>query len=80
MSAITVHPVGENVHVPEWRGLYLTALFETDRTRLPGRIYRAQRALLRRERELFVEGSQAERVAVTGALHGLHALRRCLGI
>ncbi len=80
MSAITIHPVGENVQVPEWRSLYLTALFETDRSRLPGRIYRAQRALLRRERELFVEGSQAERVAVTGALHGLNALRRCLGI
>ncbi len=80
MSAITVHPVGDKMDLPEWRSLYLTALFETDRTRLPGRIYRAERALTRRERELFVSGSAAEKTAVSGALHALHALRRCLGI
>ena len=79
MSAIPIHPSGQEMS--EWRSLYLTALFETDKTRLPGRIYRAQRALVRRERELFTAvNDPAEKTAVNNALHALHALRRCLGL
>jgi hypothetical protein len=79
MSAIPIHHAGQEIS--EWRSLYLTALFETDKTRLPGRIYRAQRALVRRERELFaVVSDTAEKTAVNNALHALHALRRCLGL
>jgi len=79
MSTMSIHPSGQEMS--EWRSLYLTALFETDKTRLPGRIYRAQRALVRRERELFTTVSDAaEKSAVNNALHALHALRRCLGL
>ena len=65
----------------EWRTLYLTALFETDKGRLPGRILRAERALVRREHELFATaGSKEEKTIVNNALHALHALRGCLGL
>jgi hypothetical protein len=47
MSAIPVLSLaGKKLAVPEWRSLYLTALFETDKSRLPGRILRAERALM----------------------------------
>ncbi|HEY6184657.1 MAG TPA: hypothetical protein VIW67_20595 [Terriglobales bacterium] len=66
--------------VPEWRSLYLTALFETDKSRLPGRILRAERALMIREHQLFtIPTADDERAVVVNALNALHALRRCLG-
>jgi len=78
MSAIPLNPTKE---ISEWRSLYLTALFETDKARLPGRIYRAQRALVRRERELFTNASDTgEKTAVNNAIQALYALRRCLGL
>lgn len=65
----------------DWRDLYLQALFETDRSRLGNRITEAQRALVRREHELFVEtNGNAERAAVASALNALDALRSCLGL
>jgi hypothetical protein len=81
MSAAPVlSPVNENLVVPEWRSLYLNALFETDKTRLPGRILRAERALMIREHQLFsVSTDTEERTIVISALNALHALRRCLG-
>jgi hypothetical protein len=63
----------------DWRDLYLQALFETDRSRVSVRITEAERALLRRERELFTDSNgKAEREAVTNALHALSALKMCL--
>jgi hypothetical protein len=63
----------------DWRDLYLQALFETDRSRLSVRIIEAERALLRRERELFTDSNgKAEREAITNALHALSALKMCL--
>jgi hypothetical protein len=81
MSAISVpSPAAEKITVPEWRSLYLTALFETDKSRLPGRILRAERALMIREHQLFTTPSTTnERAIVTNALNALNALRRCLG-
>ena len=63
-----------------WRGLYLQALFETDRKKAPSLIAEAERALVYRERELF-ENPQGtpEREAVNNALHALHALKNCIG-
>jgi len=82
MSAIPVpsHP-GEKPQISEWRSLYLNALFETDKTRMPARILSAERALMRRERELFSIASDAtERAIVNNALNALAALRRCIGL
>lgn len=81
MSAAPVlSPVNEKPMVPEWRSLYLTALFETDKSRLPGRILRAERALMIREHQLFTAPtSNDERAVVINALNSLHALRQCLG-
>jgi hypothetical protein len=62
----------------DWRELYLEALFETDRSRLCARIVEAQRALVRREHELFANSDGAERQAVTNALNALYALHSCL--
>jgi hypothetical protein len=65
----------------DWRDLYLQALFERDRSRLAVRITEAERALLRRERELFADSDgKAEREAVTNALHALSALKMCLSL
>ena len=82
MSAIPVLSLaGKKLAVPEWRSLYLTALFETDKSRLPGRILRAERALMIREHQLFSATVDTdERMVVTNALNALHALRRCLGL
>ena len=64
----------------DWRDLYLQALFETDRSRMYSRIAEAERALFRREHELFTDSNgKAEREAVTNALNALDALRSCLG-
>jgi len=82
MSAISLlSPAGEKPPVVEWRSLYLSALFETDKTQLPGRILRAERALMRREQELFkMTSDEAERTTVNNALNALSALRRCSGL
>ena len=81
MSAATaLSPASEKLAIPEWRSLYLTALFETDKRRLPGRILRAERALMIREHQLFAATTNSdERTVVNNALNALHALRRCLG-
>jgi ribonuclease HI len=64
-----------------WRDAYLTALFETDRGRVYSRIMEAERALLRREHELFTDtNGRAEQEAVSNALHALRSLRNCLGL
>lgn len=65
----------------DWRDLYLKALFETERAQMHARIDEAERALIRRELELFAESnSKAEREALANALHALLALRTCLGL
>ena len=79
MSAVPISRGREKA--PEWRDLYLAALFETDKNRLPVRINHAERALVQRERELFAATTGGpEKTAVNNALHALHALRMCMGL
>jgi len=60
-----------------WRKLYAAALFEVDRSRLPGRIAKAEEAVALRVRELFhVAGDHIEEAeALDDAMYGLNALR-----
>jgi len=78
-AAPVLSPITQKLTASDWRSLYLNALFETDKSRLPGRILRAERALMIREHELFTAPNNEERMVVTNALNALHALRRCLG-
>ena len=65
---------------PSWRDLYTAAIFETDQTKKAFRITEAERALVRRERKLFLtSGNERELNALNTALHELDALRGCLG-
>ncbi len=63
-----------------WRELYQAALFETDRQKLSSRIAEAERALLKRTRELFeiFGGNNEESQALNKGLYALRALRTCL--
>ncbi len=63
-----------------WRGLYKAALFETDTSKLPGRIEEARKALIFRSRELFrtSPNCDGETEAIETALYALQALENCL--
>jgi hypothetical protein len=64
---------------PEWRALYVAALFEQDEGRMIERIDQAKRALVVRARELFLsEGDhRQEQDAIEDALQFLHVLQKC---
>jgi hypothetical protein len=64
----------------QWRDLYVCALFETDRTRLPKRIAEAEQAIVARARELFSAPTDTieEDQALDDALYSLRALQNCL--
>jgi hypothetical protein len=66
--------------IEDWRELYLTALFETDRQKLRSFIAEAERALIIRTRELLAKSrsNSAEARAVDKGLYALRALRDCL--
>ena len=68
------------IAIQDWRDLYLAALFETDRQKLPSRIAAAERALRVRARELLVtsEHRSEEGKALDKGLYALQALRDCL--
>jgi hypothetical protein len=70
----------DDVSSANWRELYLAALFETDKLRLPSRIAEAERAGILRVRELFVtsDNNCEEGKAVDKGLYALRALRNCL--
>ena len=63
-----------------WHVLYHAALFETDRTKVPQRIEDAEKAILFRIRELFVNNTDhiEEDVVLDDALYALRALRSCV--
>lgn len=65
-----------------WRDLYVAALFETDTNRVPARIAEAEKAIVRRARELFSEGNDTieEDQALDDALYALRALQSCLAM
>jgi hypothetical protein len=60
-----------------WKELYMAALREADKSRLPERIFHAQMALNLRSRELFYAGEEQveERRAVDAAMNALQGLR-----
>ncbi len=64
----------------KWHGLYTAALFETDASKLPGRIEEARKALIVRSRELFKTSPNydGETEAIENALYALQALENCL--
>lgn len=65
---------------PAWHVLYQAALFETDRSKISDRIDQAERAILAREKELFVLKSDhiEEDQILDDALYALRALRNCV--
>jgi hypothetical protein len=64
-----------------WKALYVAALFENDKTRIPERIAEAQAAIQVRKRELTLSVNDVrERHALDNALFSLEALRGCLSI
>ena len=65
---------------PHWRDLYLQALAETNRTKVPERISRAEKALADREREIREDGEDPDELGLISKAFGtLHALRLFLG-
>lgn len=63
-----------------WKDLYVAALLEGDRDRVPTLIEEAERAIVDRARELFRASGDhiEEEQAMDDALYALHALRNCL--
>lgn len=66
----------------DWRSLYVAALVENDKNKIPCLIVDAEHAILERARELFkVAGDHIEEEqAIDDALYALHALRTCLSV
>ena len=64
---------------PDWRALYVAALFETDEGRMVQRIDEAKKALVVRARELFQTAGDhlQEESAIEDTLQSLHALEQC---
>jgi len=62
-----------------WHELYVAAVFESDRSRLPARLLEAELAIAARARELFLAPSNAncERRALDSSLQALQTLRSC---
>ena len=63
-----------------WRDLYVAALLEGDKDRIPSLITEAEHAIVERARVLFKDaGDNAqEEEALDDALYALHALKSCL--
>lgn len=63
-----------------WKDLYVAALLEGDRDRVPNLIAEAERAIAERARELFRASGDhiEEEEAMDDALYALHALKSCL--
>jgi hypothetical protein len=72
--------MGELSRAKDWKELYLAALLEGDRNRVPALIVEAERAIVRRARELFQAGGDNidEAQGLEDALYALHALKSCM--
>ncbi len=66
--------------VQSWHALYQAALFETDREKALERIGQAERAILKRMKDLFVATGDhiEEDLILDDALYALRALRNCM--
>jgi len=64
----------------DWKNLYVAALLEGDKDKIPFLIDQAERAIVDRARELFhAEGDHIqEEEGLEDALYALHALKTCL--
>jgi len=64
----------------DWREIYVRALLEGDKDRVPSLIVEAERAIVERARELFQASGDniEEEEALDDALYALHALKSCL--
>jgi hypothetical protein len=64
----------------DWKDLYVAALLEGDKERIPSLIDQAERAIVDRARELFrTKGDHIqEEEGLEDALYALHALKTCL--
>jgi hypothetical protein len=64
----------------EWKDLYVAALLEGDKDKIPFLIDQAERAIVDRARELFhTKGDHIqEEEGLEDALYALHALKTCL--
>jgi hypothetical protein len=64
----------------EWKDLYVAALLEGDKDKIPFLIDQAERAIVDRARELFnADGDHIqEEEGLDDALYALHALKTCL--
>jgi len=64
----------------DWKDLYVAALLEGDKEKIPPLIDRAERAIVERARELFrTTGDHIqEEEGLEDALYALHALKTCL--
>jgi hypothetical protein len=73
MQSTLSQSIGEN-----WRQLYVAAVMEADRAKLPMCIAEAERALVVRARELFGSpGNHIEEAqALDQTMYALHALRK----
>ena len=62
-----------------WRDLYVAALMESDKERVPSRIAEAEVAIVERARLLFTSsGDNIQEEALDDALYALRALKTCL--
>ena len=72
-------PTPASAGAANWRTLYKTALFESDKQQLASRISEAEKAIIERGRQLFTAHDQSEeRDALDDALYALRAMRSCL--
>lgn len=76
MATVTSQSLKAN----DWKNLYVAALLEGDKEKIPFLIDQAERAIVDRARELFhAEGDHIqEEEGLEDALYALHALKTCL--
>jgi hypothetical protein len=71
---------GQSSHQKDWKDLYVAALLEGDKDRIPQLIENAEHAIVNRARELFQASGDniQEQEGLDDALYALHALKTCL--
>jgi hypothetical protein len=72
--------MGKSLQADGWKELYVAALLEGDRAKIPALITEAERAIVSRARELFNAAGDNidEEEGLDDALYALRALRSCL--
>jgi hypothetical protein len=73
-------PTSQSGKAKDWKDLYVAALLEGDKEKIPSLIDQAERAIVDRARELFnTQGDHIqEEEGLEDALYALHALKTCL--